>query len=340
MAVVELRDVWKSYGAKAVLRGLSLEAPAGRITAVLGPSGSGKTTMLRIIAGLEEPDRGAVLINGHNVAGEEPRERGVSMVFQYPALFPHMTAYENIMFAARRLRLSRGELDTRIRRLAALLEIDDALDKRPGQLSGGQQQRVALARALVVEPRVLLLDEPLSHIDARLRESLKLLIRRIRVELGVTMIYVTHDQDEALEVGDKVAVLVDGVIVTESNDPYSLYLKPGNPEAARLFLHNMVHVELDGRTAWPWAEGFRGGQAVAGFPPEAVRLGEGPWEGVVEDVVIQRGRILVVLKAGETRVRCYLPHGKRVPRTGDKVRFGLDEELVSVYHTVAKKALH
>ncbi len=331
MAVVELREVWKSYGAKTVLRGLSLEAPAGRITAVLGPSGSGKTTMLRIIAGLEEPDRGAVLMDGRDVTSLEPRERGVSMVFQYPALFPHMTAYENIMFAARRLRLPRDELDARIRRLANLLEIDDILDKRPGQLSGGQQQRVALARALVVEPRVLLLDEPLSHIDARLRESLKLLIRRIRVELGITMIYVTHDQDEALEVGDKVAVLVDGVIVAEGDEPYTLYLKPGHPEAARLFLHNMVPVGLSDQPVWPWTGNFKGSDAVAGFPPEAVRLGEGPWEGVVEDVVAQRGRILVVLRVGETVVRCYVPHGGHVPRTGDRVRFGLDEGLVSVY---------
>jgi sulfate transport system ATP-binding protein len=229
---IEVRNVTKRYGALAVCDDLSLDIPAGELVALLGPSGSGKTTLLRIIAGLERPDAGRVLFHGEDATATEVRDRGVGFVFQHYALFGHMTIAENVAFGLRvRPRATRPperEIRERVRRLLELVQLDWLADRHPHQLSGGQRQRVALARALAVEPKVLLLDEPFGALDARVRKELRRWLRRLHDEMHVTSVFVTHDQEEAMEVADRVVVMHEGRIV-QQGAPDEVYDHPATP---------------------------------------------------------------------------------------------------------------
>jgi len=215
---IEVRNVSKTFGGFAALTDVSLQVPTGRLVALLGPSGSGKTTLLRIIAGLEFPDPGSgpVLFCDEDVARTKVGQRGVGFVFQHYALFRHMTVFENVAFGLRvrrrSQRPSRAAIREKVRELLALVQLEHLGDRYPRQLSGGQRQRVALARALAVEPRVLLLDEPFGALDARVRKELRTWLRRLHDELHVTSVFVTHDQDEALEVADQIVVMNQGRI--------------------------------------------------------------------------------------------------------------------------------
>ncbi|NLF31522.1 MAG: sulfate ABC transporter ATP-binding protein [Planctomycetes bacterium] len=216
---IEVRNITKHFGAFRALDDVSVTVPTGTLVALLGPSGSGKTTLLRIIAGLERPDGGcggSILFHDQDVAGTHVRKRGVGFVFQHYALFRHMTVFENVAFGLRvrprRLRPSRAEIARRVGDLLELVQLDSQAHRYPSQLSGGQRQRVALARALAVEPRVLLLDEPFGALDAKVRKELRSWLRRLHDELHVTSVFVTHDQDEALEVADRVVVMNHGRI--------------------------------------------------------------------------------------------------------------------------------
>ncbi len=247
-AEVEVREIWKSYE-KPVLKGVSLKAPKGKITVILGPSGVGKTTLLRIIAGLEKQDSGHVIFDGEIVDDKEPKERKVSMVFQSPSLMPHLDVKENICFGL-------GKLDEEVaKKYAKMLKIEDLLDKLPEEISGGEQQRVAIARALAVNPEVILLDEPFSHLDAQLKEELLQEIPKILKELGITGIYVTHDRGEALNVAEHLAVMIRGKIL-EEGDPLEVYFRPRTLEGAVFLGHNLIETS-EGRYT---------------FPPEAVKL--------------------------------------------------------------------
>jgi ABC-type Fe3+/spermidine/putrescine transport system ATPase subunit len=224
----------KRYGALAALRDVSLEFPAGRLTAVLGPSGCGKTTLLRAIAGFVTLDSGGVRFGRDLVTDQPPQQRGTAMVFQNYALWPHMTVFDNVAYGLRLSRTSKPDIDTRVREALTLVEIGDVdtiARRKPGALSGGQQQRVALARALVVEPRVLLLDEPLSNLDAKIRQRLRVEIRRLQRRVGITTIYVTHDQEEALAIADRVVLMRAGAIV-QTGSPEEVYLRPATEFAA------------------------------------------------------------------------------------------------------------
>ncbi len=215
VALDHISKVFEPGGVRA-LGGLSITCAGGKTTAILGPSGSGKSTLLRLVAGLDTPTQGRVLIDGRDVAGVPPHRRGVSMVFQNAALYPHMTAAENIAFPLRRRRgLSRREIDERVRAVAEMLRIDEQsspglLDRRPAHLSGGERQRVAIAKAIVTEPKILLMDEPLSSLDADLRLALRGEIKALQQRLGITMLYVTHDTDEAAFLADE-TVRLDAV---------------------------------------------------------------------------------------------------------------------------------
>src|SRR5436309_1741877 len=224
----------KRYGAVAALRDVSLEFPAGRLTTVLGPSGCGKTTLLRAIAGFLSLDAGYVRFGGDDVTALSPQRRGTAMVFQSYALWPHMTVFDNVAYGLRLKRVAKREIAARVRAALALVEIGDVeavARRRPAALSGGQQQRVALARALVVEPRVLLLDEPLSNLDAKVRQRLRVEIRRLQRRVGITTIYVTHDQEEALAIADRVVLMSAGHVV-QAGSPQDLYLTPATEFAA------------------------------------------------------------------------------------------------------------
>ncbi len=215
---IEIRNISKSFGAFAAVRDVSLKVETGELLALLGPSGSGKTTLLRIIAGLEAPDPGSgpILFADEDVVRRHVRERKVGFVFQHYALFRHMTVFENVAFGLavqpRRSRPSKAEIADRVHRLLRLVQLDGMAHRYPNQLSGGQRQRVALARALAVEPSVLLLDEPFGALDAQVRQELRVWLRRLHDEIHVTSVFVTHDQDEALEVADRVVVMNAGRI--------------------------------------------------------------------------------------------------------------------------------
>ena len=243
---ISVQNITKTFGAHTALDRVSLEVPDGELVALLGPSGSGKTTLLRIIAGLEEPDPGsggAILFHGEDVAGSRVGERQVGFVFQHYALFRHMTVFENIAFGLRvrprRVRPSRAAISARVRELLRLIQLEGLEQRYPSQLSGGQRQRVALARALAVEPRVLLLDEPFGALDAKVRQDLRRWLRRLHDEIHVTSVFVTHDQDEALEVADRVAVLNHGRI-EQVGAPDEIFHKP----ASEFVMNFLGHVNL------------------------------------------------------------------------------------------------
>jgi multiple sugar transport system ATP-binding protein len=228
MGEVELEDVTKVYrGGTEAVSSLDLDVPDGSFFVLVGPSGCGKTTVLRMVAGLEDVTAGTIRIAGRDVTEESPRNRDVAMVFQNYALYPHMTAFENIAFGLRTRRTKKDDVDRMVRQTARILELDDVLDKRPRSLSGGQRQRVALGRAIVRQPQVFLMDEPLSNVDAKLRAGMRGELIRIQRAVGVTTLYVTHDQVEAMTLGDYVAVMRDGVL-QQVGRPSELYDQPAN----------------------------------------------------------------------------------------------------------------
>jgi multiple sugar transport system ATP-binding protein len=228
---VSLIGIRKSYGAAAAIRELSLTIAPGEFFALVGPSGSGKTTCLRVIAGLEPVDDGTVEIDGRDVTAAPPGDRDIAMVFQNYALYPHMTVADNIAFPLKMVGTSRSETAARVRRAAERVRMEHLLGRRPGQLSGGQQQRVALARAIVREPTIFLLDEPLSNLDAQLRLETRVALKRLQLDLGVTAVYVTHDQEEAFTLADRMAIFMDGEVV-QVGEPQRLFDRPDDVRVA------------------------------------------------------------------------------------------------------------
>ena len=226
-AVVSLRGISRRFGRVTAVDSIDLDIREGEFFALLGPSGCGKTTLLRIIAGLERPDAGRIFIDGADMTTTAPNHRPVNMVFQSYALFPHMTVAENVAYGLRLEGLARAVIAERVREALALVRLEGLEDRRPDALSGGQRQRVALARALVKRPRVLLLDEPLSALDARLREEMRLELSALQMRLGLTFVLVTHDQDEALSMADRIAVMRNGRI-EQLDEPEGLYERPRN----------------------------------------------------------------------------------------------------------------
>lgn len=229
---IEVRNLVKHFGALAVCDHLNLDIPSGELVALLGPSGSGKTTLLRMIAGLEQPDSGSVLFHGEDATFADVRERNVGFVFQHYALFGHMSIFENIAFGLRvrprATRPSEEAIRKKVTELLKLVQLDALAGRYPHQLSGGQRQRVALARALAVEPKVLLLDEPFGALDAKVRKELRRWLRRLHDEMHVTSVFVTHDQEEAMEVADRIVVMNEGRI-EQVGAPDEVYDKPATP---------------------------------------------------------------------------------------------------------------
>jgi len=227
MSEVVIENLTKAFGNNKVLDGIDLKIDAREYFVLLGPSGSGKTTLLRLIAGLEDITSGSIFIGGTKVNDLSPRERNVAMVFQNYALYPHYNVYDNIALPLKVRHLSPASVREKVREIAETLHIQDLLEKKPKQISGGQQQRVALARALVRDPSVFLLDEPLSNLDAKLRFEARAFLKRLQRELGITTIFVTHDQAEATTMATRIAVLNKGAI-TQVDDPYRLYTMPND----------------------------------------------------------------------------------------------------------------
>jgi spermidine/putrescine ABC transporter ATP-binding subunit len=226
-ASVTVRDLYKSFGPVKAVNGVSLEMAAGEFVALLGPSGSGKTTILMSIAGFETPDAGEILIGGRDIIPEPPHKRSIGMVFQRYALFPHMTVAENVGFPLKMRKVAKDERAKRVARALELVRLSGYGSRRVTQLSGGQQQRVALARAVVFDPPVLLMDEPLGALDKRLREEMQIELKHIQQQLRTTVVYVTHDQDEALTMADRIAVIHEGLL-QQFAPPREVYERPAN----------------------------------------------------------------------------------------------------------------
>jgi sulfate transport system ATP-binding protein len=247
---IEVQNIHKRFGKFSALGGINLHVATGELVALLGPSGSGKTTLLRIIAGLEQPDSGNVAFHGEDATNLHARERKVGFVFQHYALFRHMTVFDNISFGLRvrprSIRPSRSEIADRVAKLMNLIQLETFAERFPSQLSGGQRQRVALARALAVEPKVLLLDEPFGALDAQVRKDLRAWLRRLHDEMSITSVFVTHDQEEALEVADRVVVMNEGKI-EQVGTPEEVYAHPATPFVFKFLGNvNLFHGRVSG----------------------------------------------------------------------------------------------
>jgi len=292
---IEVQHIRKQFGQFTALDDVSLKFPDGQLTALLGPSGCGKTTLLRVIAGLEHPDTGAVLLDGEDASHRHVRERQVGFVFQHYALFKHMTVFENVAFGLRvkprKERPSEQQIRDKVKQLLELVQLDWIADRYPPQLSGGQRQRIALARALAVEPRVLLLDEPFGALDAKVRKELRRWLRRLHDELHVTSIFVTHDQEEALEVADQVVLMNKGRI-EQLGSPSEVYNQPASPFVygflgnVNLFHGRVQEGVLASGDVKFQAAGARDGQGIGYVRPhdldvERYTPGEGDKGGVV-----------------------------------------------------------
>ena len=328
MANVSLRNISKRYGPVVVIRDQSLDIADGEFMVLLGPSGCGKTTTMRMIAGLDEPTSGEIFIGGARVNDLPPRERDVAMVFQSYGLYPHMSVADNIGYPLKLRGVPRTERAARIAAAARQVELGDYLSRKPGALSGGQRQRVALARAIVRTPRVFLMDEPLSNLDAKLRVSMRAQIKHLQYELGVTTVYVTHDQIEAMTLAHRVAVMDKGAI-RQLDTPEAIYDRPADLFVAGFIgspAMNLVAGRCEGGvfTAEGWRapvpSGFMGA-AILGVRPEDIRI-------VGPDAGEAAASIYAVELTGESvLVTCDTPAGRVVARAGREFRASIGEPV-------------
>ncbi|MGQ0564208.1 MAG: ABC transporter ATP-binding protein [Gemmobacter sp.] len=317
MTRVLLSDLTKTYAGAAspALDRLSLDIASGELTALLGPSGCGKTTTMKMIAGLLEPTSGDITFDGRSILRDRPEDRGVVMVFQNYLLFPYMSVADNVGFGLRMRKVPKDRIAARVAEMLALVKLPDLGARRPADLSGGQQQRVALARALIVKPKVLLLDEPLSNLDAHLRIEMRDLIRGIQKDLGITTIFVTHDQEEAVVLADRVALILDGRL-RQYDVPDAFYRRPADAQVAGFFGGRNL---IAGRVAGGRFEGPLGpltlppglpdGPGTLTFRPESLRLGTGAQNTLtctVQDRLYLGTQTRLRLTLGETALEAVL----------------------------------
>ena len=348
MADLQLRGINKSFGAVQVITDVDLEIGDGEFVVFVGPSGCGKSTLLRTISGLEEPTSGQVFIGGEDVTDFDPGERGVAMVFQSYALYPHMTVEENLGFGLRMGGMPRADVARRVEEAARMLELQELMDRKPRQLSGGQRQRVAIGRAIVRQPKAFLFDEPLSNLDAELRVQMRIEIAKLHQNLGATMVYVTHDQVEAMTLADKIVVLRKGRI-EQQGSPISLYDDPDNIFVAgfigspRMNLLQGRIASLDGQWAAVELDAFPGpalpvklrGTKMAAVgdkvtygvrPEHFVEVApDGPFVTATAQVVEQLGGVSYIYASGSNGVQFTVQQKghSRVP-AGAEVKVGID----------------
>ena len=341
---VRLENLTRRYGTTTALDGLSLTMAPGELVALLGPSGCGKTTALRLLAGLEDADSGRVLIGGKDVTNVPANRRDVGMVFQAYSLFPHMTALQNVMFGLQLHKVGSQERRERARQMLELVGLAAHANKFAHQMSGGQQQRVALARALAIRPKVLLLDEPLSALDAKVRSRLRDEIRRVQLEVGITTLFVTHDQEEALAIADRVGVMQSGKL-EQLGPPTEIYSRPATPFVAEFVgLTNRIpgevkfgNVEVRGTQLPLVQRDVPTGPAIALVRPEAVTITEngdasgGPLVGTVIAVAFLGATSRVTVDLGDITVLAQMPTSAASDYpAGSKVRLALRPDPVLV----------
>ena len=330
MAQVLLDNLTKRWGAHTAVNNVSLVVPQGQLLAILGPSGCGKSTLLRLVAGLEEPSAGRVEINGQDVTKLSPSERQISMVFQSYALVPHLSVAENVIFGLKVRKVGRADRDARLKRVAELVELTPYLDRKPAQLSGGQRQRVALARAIIAEQPVCLMDEPLSNLDAQLRHEMRVEIRALQQRLGMTMVYVTHDQTEAMTMADLVVLMRNGGI-EQAGAPAEIYKHPATSFVASFVGAPPMNLVPDGNI-------------VRGIRPEHIRLGTGDDGDIVRNGKVTAveymgaDTIVTVLTGQAHRVSMRLP-GASALRSGDVLDFHWKQQDESQFDTSGRRLI-
>jgi ABC-type sugar transport system ATPase subunit len=346
MAAVAWKGVRKDFGTVPALTGIDLEAGDGELLAVLGPSGSGKSTLLRVTAGLEALSEGSVTIGGRDVTRAPPGRRNVAMVFQTYALFPHLDAAENIGFGLEAREVRRAERRTRVAEAARVVGCEHLLGRRPGELSGGERQRVALARALVRDPDVFLLDEPLSNLDAQLRSQMRAELKDLQQRVGATMVYVTHDQVEALTLGDRLAVLEAGRL-HQVGTPDEVFERPADRFVAGFVgtpAMNFLPARLDDETLvagslrLPAPGGADARPVEIGIRPDRVRLGQDGSTAEVRLVEPAGSEAFVHLRLHGADVVARVPSGER-PRVGETVRVALHPRDLHVFDAESGKRL-
>jgi multiple sugar transport system ATP-binding protein len=356
MSQLAIKSLTKSYGAFKVFDGLNLQADAGEIVVIFGGSGTGKTILLRLIAGVEEPTGGAIEIGGHDVSDIAPEHRGVGMAFQNFALFPHMNASENIATPLRAAGADESKVKAGVAKVAKLLKIDHVLNHAPRELSNGQKQRTALARALAAEPQILLLDDPLRNVDAKLRFEMRLELPRLLRQSGATVLYVTQDYKEAMALADRIAVLANGTFV-QTASPEDIYMRPATLGVARLFgdpaintadtmieTEGGAHVVLGG-TRVPVAEsyrGFAGREVILGVRPEAVELGSAGVEAEVIAVTpLNERTVLLLQNPNGWEFLASLPSSAAsIPEAGTKVRASFAAAGTHIFDRQTGERLH
>ena len=342
-ASIALQGIQKSFGKTEVIPGLTTEIESGSFTVILGPSGCGKSTLLNMIAGLEEVSAGTISIDGREVQGLPAKDRGIAMVFQNYALYPHMSVADNIGYALRVARVPKLERQQRVEEAARVVSLQDFLSRRPGQLSGGQRQRVAIARAIVREPRVLLYDEPLSNLDAKLRHSMRMELSDLHKRIGATSVFVTHDQVEAMTLADKIIVMNAGQI-EQYGTPQEVYHQPATTFVAEFIgapsMNLMDVTGADGtlRTAHgvPLAAHPFDGAAVLGIRPEHIGVGD---MGIPANVLFREDlgshTVLLLRFAGGQDVRVATAFGTRIAPS-DTMHLSFPPEALHLFDPVTK----
>jgi multiple sugar transport system ATP-binding protein len=359
MARVTLKQVRKAYGQHVALHGLDLEIDDGEFVSVLGPSGSGKSTMLKVIAGIDEVSSGHVHFDDRDVTQTPPERRDVAMVFQSYALYPTMTVFDNIAFPLRVRKLPRAQVQKRVEEVAELLGIDGLLRRRPRELSGGERQRTAVGRAMVRNPKVFLFDEPLSNLDAHLRAGMRQELKHLHRVLGTTFVYVTHDQDDALDMGQRVAVLAGGRLQQFSSSQ-ELYEQPANRFVASFVGHPPMNLLYGQLVREGQGFGFRsdalafsfaargsvdasGGEVVLGVRPEAVTVSsvtEGRPTGVLESTsALGYRRIYATVRIGDVAVMARIPEGVSAPELGETVGLELNVREIHLFDSQDGRSL-
>jgi len=315
MASLGFRQVIKSYGSGAsatqVIHGITAQIVDGEFVVVVGPSGCGKSTLLRMVAGLEEPSGGDIEIDGRRVNTVDPAKRDIAMVFQNYALYPHMSVFDNMAYGLRMRKLPAAEIAERVSATARMLELESLLQRRPSQLSGGQRQRVAMGRAIVRQPRVFLFDEPLSNLDAKLRAQTRVEIQKLHRTLGVTSLFVTHDQVEAMTLAQRMMVMNAGRL-EQFGTPDEVYQRPATVFVAGFMgapPMNLLH----------HAPGLRAG-TILGIRPEHLRIAAQGWEAVVESIELLGAERLLYLRLGKEELSLRLPSSEPFPAIGTTIR--------------------
>lgn len=353
---VIIKDAVKKYGDFVALKGVNLQIQPGEFFTLLGPSGCGKTTLLRMIAGFNSIDGGTISFDDKVINNLDAHKRDIGMVFQNYAIFPHLTVEENVAYGLKAKKVPKDEMKTRVAEALKLVQIEKLKDRRPNELSGGQQQRVALARAFVIEPSVLLMDEPLSNLDAKLRVQMRTIIKKLQRRLGITTIYVTHDQEEALAISDRIAIMKDGNIM-QVGSPEQIYKKPENDFVAGFIgVSNFIECEVNGvspqKAEITLSDNFKlekplkaayTGNAILSVRPEQIFFSENT--GIPGKVIISTflGDFIeyeIALEDGTTiQLNEYTKDGGAIRADNERVLINFNPQAVSVYDKETREAI-